>query len=45
VAVAGTQFGPFESRVWLNTAHQRPLPWRAVAAAGDARTAIEQLKG
>lgn len=36
VAVAGAQFGPFEGRVWLNTAHQGPLPRQAVAAAGHA---------
>jgi cysteine desulfurase/selenocysteine lyase len=32
-------FGPFDGRVWLNTAHQGPLPRVAVEAAG---TAIEQ---
>lgn len=24
--VAADQFGPFDGRVWLNTAHQGPLP-------------------
>jgi selenocysteine lyase/cysteine desulfurase len=33
---AGTEFGPFEGRVWLNTAHQGPLPHPAVVAAGHA---------
>jgi selenocysteine lyase/cysteine desulfurase len=33
---AGTEFGPFEGRVWLNTAHQGPLPHRAMVAAGHA---------
>lgn len=32
-------FGPFEGRVWLNTAHQGPLP-RVALEAG--RTALEQ---
>jgi selenocysteine lyase/cysteine desulfurase len=36
VAVAGAEFGPFDGRTWLNTAHQGPLPRRAVAAAGHA---------
>ena len=36
VPVAGTEFGPFEGRVWLNTAHQGPLPRPAVVAAGHA---------
>jgi cysteine desulfurase/selenocysteine lyase len=30
------QFGPFEGRSWLNTAHQGPLPRTAVEAAGTA---------
>jgi selenocysteine lyase/cysteine desulfurase len=29
-------FGDFEGRVWLNTAHQGPLPEPAVAEAGEA---------
>jgi kynureninase len=29
---AAAQFGPFEGRSWFNTAHQGPLPRRAVAA-------------
>src|SRR5262245_59333210 len=33
---AGAEFGPFGGRVWLNTAHQGPLPRRAVAATGHA---------
>ncbi|MGO9403429.1 MAG: aminotransferase class V-fold PLP-dependent enzyme [Terriglobales bacterium] len=32
-------FGPFDGRVWLNTAHQGPLPRVAVEAA---RAAVEQ---
>jgi cysteine desulfurase / selenocysteine lyase len=32
-------FGPFDGRVWLNTAHQGPLPR---VAAEAARTALEQ---
>jgi selenocysteine lyase/cysteine desulfurase len=32
-------FGPFDGRVWLNTAHQGPLPRVAVEAA---RTALER---
>jgi cysteine desulfurase / selenocysteine lyase len=36
VPVAGAEFGPFEGRVWLNTAHQGPLPHPAVVAAGHA---------
>src|ERR1035437_9956103 len=31
-----SQFGPFDGRVWLNTAHQGPLPRSAVAAAVHA---------
>jgi selenocysteine lyase/cysteine desulfurase len=30
------QFGPFEGRAWLNTAHQGPLPRTAVGAARTA---------
>lgn len=29
-------FGPFDDRVWMNTAHQGPLPAPAVQAAQDA---------
>jgi selenocysteine lyase/cysteine desulfurase len=36
VLSAGAEFGPFDGRAWLNTAHQGPLPRRAVAAAGHA---------
>jgi hypothetical protein len=32
-------FGPFDGRVWLNTAHQGPLPRVAVEAT---RAALEQ---
>jgi selenocysteine lyase/cysteine desulfurase len=32
-------FGPFHGRVWLNTAHQGPLPRVAIEAA---RVALEQ---
>ncbi len=32
-------FGPFDGRVWLNTAHQGPLPRVAVETA---RVALEQ---
>jgi selenocysteine lyase/cysteine desulfurase len=31
VAQAAAQFGPFDGRSWFNTAHQGPLPHRAVA--------------
>src|SRR4051794_37108744 len=31
-----TDFGPFAGRVWLNAAHQGPLPRAAVHAAGEA---------
>src|SRR5438094_301417 len=31
-----TAFGPFEGRVWLNAAHQGPLPLPAVQAAEEA---------
>lgn len=30
------EFGPFDGRVWFNTAHQGPLPRSAVEAAGRA---------
>jgi selenocysteine lyase/cysteine desulfurase len=33
---AAAQFGPFEGRSWFNTAHQGPLPQRAVAATQRA---------
>jgi cysteine desulfurase / selenocysteine lyase len=33
---AAATFGPFRGRVWLNTAHQGPLPRPAVEAAGWA---------
>ena len=33
---AAAEFGPFDGRAWLNTAHQGPLPRRAVAAAAHA---------
>jgi cysteine desulfurase / selenocysteine lyase len=36
VPAAAAEFGPFDGRVWLNTAHQGPLPRPAVAAAVDA---------
>jgi selenocysteine lyase/cysteine desulfurase len=36
VASAAAEFGPFDGRVWLNTAHQGPLPQPAVRAAGQA---------
>ena len=36
VAAAAGQFGPFEGRVWLNTAHQGPLPRAAVEASHRA---------
>src|SRR5919201_2216795 len=32
----GEAFGPFEGRVWLNAAHQGPLPRVAVQAADEA---------
>lgn len=35
----GADFGPFDGRVWLNTAHQGPLPKVAIEAA---RAALEQ---
>jgi selenocysteine lyase/cysteine desulfurase len=36
VAAAAGQFGPFDGRIWLNSAHQGPLPRPAVAAAAHA---------
>jgi selenocysteine lyase/cysteine desulfurase len=36
VEAAAAQFGPFDGRIWLNTAHQGPLPRAAVAAAHEA---------
>jgi len=36
VRAAASQFGPFDGRIWLNTAHQGPLPRPAVAAAAHA---------
>ncbi len=30
------EFGPFDSRIWLNTAHQGPLPKKAVAEVQEA---------
>lgn len=36
VAAAAAQFGPFDGRIWLDTAHQGPLPRAAVAAAHEA---------
>jgi selenocysteine lyase/cysteine desulfurase len=36
VSAAAAEFGPFDGRVWLNTAHQGPLPQSAVRAAGQA---------
>jgi len=36
VSAAASQFGPFDGRIWLNTAHQGPLPQPAVVAAADA---------
>jgi selenocysteine lyase/cysteine desulfurase len=36
VSVAAAEFGPFDGRVWLNTAHQGPLPQPAVRAAAQA---------
>ncbi len=33
---AGGEFGPFDGRVWFNTAHQGPLPRAAVIAAERA---------
>jgi selenocysteine lyase/cysteine desulfurase len=36
LARAAAEFGPFDGRVWLNTAHQGPLPRPAVEAAARA---------
>src|SRR5689334_354488 len=36
LAGAVSQFGPFDERMWLNTAHQRPLPRPAVEATARA---------
>jgi cysteine desulfurase/selenocysteine lyase len=36
LASAAAEFGPFDGRVWFNTAHQGPLPRPAVAAASRA---------
>lgn len=36
IAAAAAEFGPFDDRMWFNTAHQGPLPRRAVAAAHHA---------
>jgi cysteine desulfurase/selenocysteine lyase len=36
VRAAASQFGTFDGRIWLNTAHQGPLPRPAVAAAAHA---------
>lgn len=33
---AAAEFGPFDGRIWLNTAHQGPLPRPAVEMAGQA---------
>jgi cysteine desulfurase / selenocysteine lyase len=33
---AAAEFGPFDGRIWLNTAHQGPLPRSAVEMAGRA---------
>jgi len=33
---AAAAFGPFDGRIWLNTAHQGPLPRPAVEMAGQA---------
>jgi selenocysteine lyase/cysteine desulfurase len=33
---AAAGFGPFDGRIWLNTAHQGPLPRLAVEMAGQA---------
>jgi hypothetical protein len=35
VSAAAAEFGPFDGRVWLNTAHQGSLPQSAVRAAGQ----------
>jgi cysteine desulfurase/selenocysteine lyase len=36
VPLAPDQFGPFDGRAWLNTAHQGPLPRTAVTAVQSA---------
>lgn len=36
VLEAASLFGPFDGRVWMNTAHQGPLSAPAVRAAGEA---------
>jgi len=36
IGTAAAQFGPFDQRIWLNSAHQGPLPRSAVAAAARA---------
>ncbi len=36
VAAAAAEFGPFDGRAWFNTAHQGPLPTRAVRATEAA---------
>ena len=36
IATAAADFGPFDGRSWFNTAHQGPLPRRAVTAAHEA---------
>ena len=36
LARAASQFGPFDGRAWLNTAHQGPLPRAAVEASSRA---------
>jgi selenocysteine lyase/cysteine desulfurase len=36
LARAASQFGPFDGRAWLNTAHQGPLPRPAVEASSHA---------
>ena len=36
LARAAAEFGPFDGRVWFNTAHQGPLPRPAVEATGRA---------
>ncbi|AXK31626.1 aminotransferase class V-fold PLP-dependent enzyme [Streptomyces armeniacus] len=36
IAAAAAEFGPFEGRVWCNTAHQGPLPRSAVEASRHA---------
>lgn len=36
LAAAAGEFGPFDGRMWFNTAHQGPLPRSAVSAAARA---------